>query len=149
METGLRAKKEKVLEGMVVPSAWNKVLVAQSCLTLCDPMDCSPPGSSVHGILQARTLEWVPIPFSGNLSNSGTEPRSPILQADSLPSKPPGKPMGTKDHGTLHKEQVTRSIKANFQSSFNPKNTHGVPDMVICAKYFNLRTKLNEGNFIN
>ena len=34
-------------------------LVAQSCLTLCDPMDCSPPGSSVHGILQARTLEWV------------------------------------------------------------------------------------------
>ena len=35
------------------------VLVAQSCLTLCDPMDCSLPGSSVHGILQARILEWV------------------------------------------------------------------------------------------
>ena len=35
------------------------VLVAQSCLTLCDPMDCSPPGSSVHRILQARILEWV------------------------------------------------------------------------------------------
>ena len=35
--------------------------VAQSCLTLCDPMDCSPPGSSVHGILQARILEWVAI----------------------------------------------------------------------------------------
>ena len=34
------------------------------CLTLCDPMDCSPPGSSVHGILQARILEWVAIPFS-------------------------------------------------------------------------------------
>ena len=40
-----------------------KVLVAQSCLTLCDPMDCSPPGSSVFGILQARMLEWVAIPF--------------------------------------------------------------------------------------
>ena len=40
------------------------VLVAQSCLTLCDPMDHSPPGSSVHGILQARILEWVTIPFS-------------------------------------------------------------------------------------
>ena len=39
-------------------------LVAQSCLTLCDPMDCSLPGSSVHRILQARTLEWVAIPFS-------------------------------------------------------------------------------------
>ena len=35
--------------------------VSQSCLTLCDPMDCNPPGSSVHGILQARTLEWVAI----------------------------------------------------------------------------------------
>ena len=38
--------------------------VAQSCPTLCDPMDCSPPGSSVHGILQTRTLEWVAISFS-------------------------------------------------------------------------------------
>ena len=34
-------------------------LVAQLCLTLCDPMDCSPPGSSVHGISQARVLQWV------------------------------------------------------------------------------------------
>ena len=36
----------------------------QLCLTLCDPMDCSPPGSSVHGILQAKILEWVAVPFS-------------------------------------------------------------------------------------
>jgi len=41
-----------------------KVLVTQSCSTLCDPMDCGPPGSSVHGILQARILEWVAILFS-------------------------------------------------------------------------------------
>ena len=40
------------------------VLVAQSCPTLCDPMDCSPPGSFVHGILQARIVAWVTIPFS-------------------------------------------------------------------------------------
>ena len=40
------------------------VLVAQSCPTLCNPMDCSPPGSSVHVILQARILEWVAILFS-------------------------------------------------------------------------------------
>ena len=40
------------------------VLVTQSCLTLCDPMDCSPPGCSVHGILQARILEWVAMPSS-------------------------------------------------------------------------------------
>ena len=43
-------------------------LVTQSCLTLCDPMDCSPPGSSVHGILQARILEWVAMPSSGESS---------------------------------------------------------------------------------
>ena len=44
------------------------VLVAQSCLTLCHPMDCSPPGSSVHGILWVRILEWVAIPFSRGCS---------------------------------------------------------------------------------
>ena len=43
-----------------------KMLVAQLCLTLCDPMDCSLPGSSVHGILQGRILEWVAIPFSNS-----------------------------------------------------------------------------------
>ena len=42
----------------------NECEVAQSCPTLCDPMDCSPPGSCVHGILQARILEWVAISFS-------------------------------------------------------------------------------------
>ena len=40
------------------------VLVAQSCPNLCDPMDCSPPGSSVHGVLQARIPEWVAVPSS-------------------------------------------------------------------------------------
>ena len=40
------------------------MLVTRSCLTLCNPMDCSPPGSTVHGILQARILEWVAMPFS-------------------------------------------------------------------------------------
>ena len=42
--------------------------VSQSCPTLSDPMDCSPPGSSVHGIFQARVLEWVAIAFSNLLS---------------------------------------------------------------------------------
>ena len=43
---------------------YHESVVAQSCLTLCYPMDCSPPGSSVHGIFQARILEWVAISFS-------------------------------------------------------------------------------------
>ena len=42
-------------------------LIAQPCPTVCDPMDCSPPGSSVHGILQARILQWVAIPFSSSI----------------------------------------------------------------------------------
>ena len=58
-----------------------KVLVAQSCPTRCDPMDYSPPGSSVHGILQARILGWVSIPFSRGPPNPGIEPRSPVVLA--------------------------------------------------------------------
>ena len=46
----------------------------QSCLTLCGPMNCIPPGSSVHGILQVRILEWVAP--AGDLPNPGTEPGS-------------------------------------------------------------------------
>ena len=59
------------------------------CLTPCDSMDCSPPGSSVHGILKARILEWVAICFSRASPDPGIEPRSPALQADSLPAEPP------------------------------------------------------------
>ena len=69
------------------------MLVAQLCLTLCDPMDCSPPDSSVHGILQTRILEWVDIPFLRHLPNLGIEPGCPELQADALPSESPGKPV--------------------------------------------------------
>ena len=75
---------------------WAKSL--QSCLTLCDPMDYRPPGSSVQGILQARILEWVAIPSSGGSS----WPRDQTLvfyvpctdePVGSLPLAPPGKPM--------------------------------------------------------
>ena len=48
------------------------------------------PGSSVHGISQARNLEWVAIPSPGDLPNPGLKPRSPALQADFLPSEPQG-----------------------------------------------------------
>ena len=67
-----------------------KVLIAQLCLTLCNPRDCSPPDFSVHGIIQARILQWVAFPSPGDLSDPGIEPRSPALQADSLLSEPPG-----------------------------------------------------------
>ena len=63
--------------------------VAQSCLTL------RPHGPTVRGILQARILERVAFPFCGDLPNPGIEPRSPALQADSLPAEPQGKPKNT------------------------------------------------------
>ena len=65
-----------------------RVKLPQWCLTLCDPTDCSPPGSSVHGILQGRILEWVAMPSPGDIPDPGIEPRSPALQADSLPAEP-------------------------------------------------------------
>ena len=58
------------------------VLLLQLCLTLCDPMDCSPSGASVHGILQARIVEWVVTPLPGDLPDPGMEStslRSPVL----------------------------------------------------------------------
>ena len=61
--------------------------VAQSCPTLCDPMDSSLPGSAIHGIFQARILEWAAISFS----RGSSQPGSPELQTDALPSEPPGK----------------------------------------------------------
>ena len=66
----------------------------QLCPTLCNPMDCSPPGSSVHLILQARIFSGLPCPPPGDLHDPGMEPVSPALQADSLPAEPSGKPPG-------------------------------------------------------
>ena len=81
--------------GLPFPSPMHEsemvVVKSLSRVRLCDPVDCSLPGSSVHGILQARILEWVAISFSRG-SSSGIEPRPPALEADALTSEPPGKP---------------------------------------------------------
>ena len=72
--------------------------VAQSCPTLCNPVDCSLPGFSVHGILQARILEWVTISFSrgssrpGDLPDLGLKPESLALVGTFFTTEPPGKP---------------------------------------------------------
>ena len=65
--------------------------VSQSCPALCDPIGCSLPDSSIHGIFQARILEWVAISFSRRSSDPEIEPGSPTLQADALPPESPGK----------------------------------------------------------
>ena len=71
------------------------MLVAQSSLTLCYLLNCSPSDSSVHGISRQENWSGLPFPSPGYLPNPGIESRSPALQADSLHSEPPGKPMNT------------------------------------------------------
>ena len=66
--------------------------VAQLCPTLCDPMDCSPPGSSAHGSYRHEDWSGLPFPSPGDLPDPGIKPGSPTFQADALTSEPPGKP---------------------------------------------------------
>ena len=80
----------------------------QSCLTLCDPMDL------VHGILQARILDWVAFPFSRDLPNSGIEPRSPTLEADSLPAEPQWKPKNTGVGSLSLLQQIFQTQESNW-----------------------------------
>ena len=82
---------------------WCACLPAQPCLTLCDPLDCSPPSSAVHGILQARILEQAAMPSSRESSPPGIEPRSPALQLDSLLSEPQVLWDDNEKHATLKK----------------------------------------------
>ena len=79
---------EKVLQGLVV---------AKPCLTSCDPLDCSPPGFSGHGILQESILEWVAISFSSGFPDPGIKPASPVSPALAgwiFTTEPPRKPTG-------------------------------------------------------
>ena len=73
----------------------SEIEVAQSCLTLSDPLDCSQPSSSIHGIFQARIWSGSPFPSPEDLPDPGIEPSSPALQADALTSEPLGKPTDT------------------------------------------------------
>ena len=94
------------------PACMPACSVAKLCLTLCDPVDCSPPGSSVHGILQARILEWVAISFSRNLPNSGIEPLSPALAGRFFTTEPPEKPISIRTY--IHIYTQTHTISSFF-----------------------------------
>ena len=127
-----------------------KVLVAYSRPILCDPTDCSLPGSSVHGVLQARLLEWV-LPFSppGDLPDPGIEPGSPALQADSLLSEPWGNPknsgVGSQSFhqgifptqglnpGVLHCRWIFYHLSHQGSSSYSSMNNHHLGQQSACA----------------
>ena len=86
----------------VVTSLKVKVLVAQSCLTLCGTIDSNLPGSSVHGILQERILEWVAFPFSRGLPNPGIEPGSPALAGKFLTTSATAEAVDFQTHSLTH-----------------------------------------------
>ena len=94
------------------------VLVAQSCPTLCAPMDCSLLGSSVHGIFRLEFWSGLPFPTPGDLADPGIEPEYhlfPASQADSLPTEPSGKPTATD----------TALVKRKwYLQEKNPRNHH-------------------------
>ena len=69
-----------------------KVTVVHLCPTLCDPIDYSLPGSSIHGFPRQEYWSGLPFPSPGNLPDPGIKPRSSALKAESLLSEPPGKP---------------------------------------------------------
>ena len=107
-----------------------KVKVAQSCLTLCDPL-----GYTVHGILQARILEWVVFPFSRGSSDPGIEPRSPALQVASLPAESQGKPKNT-GVGSLSllqqiflTQELNRGLMHEWQDFFYQLNYQEMPNL--------------------
>ena len=114
-ERGLKKKKKEALSSKMVvvhilhsPSPPFQACIharpLQSCLTLCDPMECSPPGSSVHGILQARTLEWVACPPPGDLPDPVIKPASPAAPCveggffTTEPPENPSSPRSSTDH---------------------------------------------------
>ena len=83
-----------------------------SHLQVCDPSDCSPSGSSVHGIFQTRILEWAAMSSSrGSFSNPGTEPACPALQADSLLLSHQGREF--KKQGYLLKHEDIKTYDGN------------------------------------
>ena len=79
-----------------------RCLVTKSCLTFCNTVDCSPPGSSVHGCPRQEYWNGLPFPSPRNLPDPGIEPQCPTLQVDPFTAEPVGKPMCVSTHTYLH-----------------------------------------------
>ena len=97
-----------------------KVKVIQSCMTLCDPMDYT-----VHGILQARILEWAAIPSPTDLPDPEINPGSPALQVDSLVAELPGKPIYINHQPTVLLTNLQSGQGATGQLVFAPCRGRG------------------------
>ena len=109
---GVSPNSKQILNSVIVPSF--PIVCAPSCLTLRDPIDCSPPSCSVHGFPRQEYWSGLPFPSSGDLPDPGIEPASLTLnlqwQAGPLPLAPPGKPTQT-------------AVDVTFVSLQNPHRT--------------------------
>ena len=97
----------------VISSVKVKLLVTQSCLTLCGSVDCSPSGSSVPGILLARILEWVAVPFPKVFSQPRNLTQVSQIAGDSLPAEPQGKPKNTGVHSLSLLQGIASTQESN------------------------------------
>ena len=99
-----------------------EVLVTQPCPTLCDPMDCSLPGSSVHETSQVRILEWAAIPFSRGSSQPRDQTQVSCLAGRFFTAEPPGKPCW---FYTFY--QMTAKGLLKLLSNAHPMRNNGLP----------------------
>ena len=119
---------------------------SQSCLTLCNPMDCSPPGFSVHGDSPGKNtgVGCHACPLPGDLPNPRIEPRSLALQVDSLPSEPPGKPKNTgvgslvPSPGNHPDPEIEPALQADFLPAKLPRKPCGNPYNVLGSFYWTI-----------
>ena len=97
----------------------------QSRSTLCDPMDCSPPCSSVHGVLQTRILEWTTCPLPGDLPNPGIKPESlpsPGLAGSFFITRAPWE--ATADSHFVGKKPTQQRLAIILQLKYTHTHTH-------------------------
>ena len=127
--------------GLPFPFPMHESEIPQSCLTLCNPMDCSPPGSSARGISQARTLEWVAI--SSSRGSSQPKLLSPALAGRFLSTELPGKLKGLKQKSvTLKKGQLEGNLgTSSFPLTSSPSSVQNVS--VKAQKKLNVQNSRN------
>ena len=106
---------------MPFPSPMHESEIAQSCPTLSDPMDCSLPGSSVHGIFQARVLEWGASAFSSRTAAAAAAKslQSSLILCDPIDGSPPGSPVP----GTLQ-ARTLEWVAISFSNAGTELNSH-------------------------
>ena len=137
-----KSKKKKFvcLFCFVLSEFCSYYLVAKSCLTLWDPMNCSPPDSSIHGISQARILVWVAISFQ----RGSFPPMSPAWQVDFLPLSHLGSPIKScyesnifpkgireEENDTIHTSSLFQQYKTQFLSPFPRSQTKQHPSLIL------------------